>query len=317
MSADNGDDDDADPSDKTDDDGTRLCGVPNASGGTCSHTVPNGVCPIHGDVADRRDLINGDADPSDKTPDGHGSGNPNANGTRAAESGPDPAPPSPGNKRAMKSGVYAAERDPVGTFDHFRENQPAVAESIRRWFWSYMDDAPFAAYAGDHDRHNPPVTDVIDVDAHATHEQPDDDTDASDGPAGVARGPPRQSRAPDAPPVDVKALTGKAHRLFLVCVHQAITDAVTRRQAETELTHAVDRVTDGGGVVTVEEELPTNLPKSRLRQKDLRELRMLGVIGDTEGETATTNEQAWINAAERMADGSASDQDAPTTGDQA
>lgn len=310
MATDNGDD--GDPSDKTADDGSRLCGVPNASGGTCSHAVPNGVCPIHGDVQDRRDLINGEADPSDKTPDGHGSGDPTANGNRSAESGPDPEAPPEGNKRAMKSGLYAAERDPIGTFDHFRENQPAVAESIRRWFWSYMDDAPFEAYTGDYDREKPPVADVIDVDAHTDHQQPDADTE----PSGVAHGAPRQSRAPDAPAVDVKRLTGKAHRLLIVCVHQAITDAVTRRQAESKLTQDVERYSDQGQMYIEEEELPVNLPKSRLRQKDLRELRMLGVIGDTEGESTTTNEQAWINAAERMADApDGSDQNAPEVTD--
>lgn len=257
-----------------------VCGAETSTtGDPCQMPVsdPDETCYMHG---------------PDGPPEGHGSGAAESNpiAARHGYEGDNGAPE--GNKNALSHGLYAAERDPSGLFDHFRESNPAVAEQIRRWFWSYMDDAPFDAYPGDADRYSPPVLDVVDVDAHERQQDAADDADGLDT-VQVSQGPPRQHAAADAPPVDVQALTGKAHRLFIVCVHQAVLTNVTLRQAEEVLSAMEPLTVDGepipdgeGGVVEVENELPINLPKARMRQRDLRELKDLGIMDDPESQKA-------------------------------
>jgi len=125
----------------------------------------------------------------------------------------------------------------------------------------------------------------------------------------VAQGPPRQNSAPDAPPVDVQALTGKAHRVFIVCVHQAVLSNVTLEQAKQALTALEPVISEGepvmhpedGEVIEIEEELPANLPKSRMRKADLRTLKELGVLDDPDSQLAE-EVGSWTDAAQALAD---------------
>lgn len=237
----------------------------------------------------------------DGPPEGHGSGDPDHRFG-------DGQPPD-GNRNGLSHGLYAAERDPFGLFDHFREENPAIAEQIRRWFWSYMDDAPFQAYPGDADRYSPPVIDAVDVDKL---DQQQDAAEVADGldTVQVSDGPPRQYAAADAPPVDVQSLQGKASRLFTVCVEQAVTMLATVQQVEEGLTTerpATDetgspiRKSGSGELVMIEDELPVNMPKSRMRQRDVQELQKLGVLDDPESQKADAM-AGWGQAAKRVAE---------------
>jgi len=213
-----------------------------------------------------------------------------------------------GNRNALSHGLYAAERDPSGLFDYFRENDPAMAEKIRRIFWTYMDDAPFDAYPGTADRYSPPVLDVVDVDQlEAAERQQDAAGDVDDlSTVQVSRGPPRQHTAADAPPIDVQALTGKADRLFDICVHQVLLKGVTLRQVRELLTQDDVVISEGdvvvdptdGEPVEIEDELPVNLPKSRMRQRDIRELKDLGILDDPQSQTADAM-ASWGDAVRR------------------
>jgi len=223
-----------------------------------------------------------------------------------------------GNRNAMSHGMYAAERDPSGLFDYFRESDPAMAEKIRRIFWTYMDDAPFDAYPGDAGRYSPPVLDVVDVDQLEAAERQQDVADDVDDLATVqvSRGPPRQHAAADAPPIDVQALTGKADRLFDVCVHQVVLKGVTLRQVKELLTQEDVVISEGdvvidptsGDPVQIEDELPVNLPKARMRQRDIRELKDLGVLDDPQSQTADAM-TSWGEAVQRSAMRRDQDQD--------
>lgn len=266
----------------------HRCGSTDTTDGSpCAMRVsgPEETCYLHGEDGE--------------VPDHQGRSGKNQLARRRGADGGAPE----GNRNGMTHGLYAAERDPFGLFDFFREEDPAKAASIRRWFWSYMGDAPFEAYPGDADRYSPPVAEVVDVDALEAADDDQDDTVA------VSQGAPRQRVAADAPPIDVEALTGKAHRLFVVCVHQAVLTAVTLEQAKALLTHEEEIVSEGSLVinpqtnepVTIEEELPVNLPKARMRQRDLRELRDLGILDDPESELADAT-AGWADAARALAD---------------
>lgn len=236
-------------------------------------------------------------------PDGHGSGSADSNPLAAQKASGQGAPE--GNKNALSHGLYAAERDPSGLFDYFRENDPAMAEKIRRIFWTYMDDAPFEAYPGDADRYSPPVLDVVDLDRLEGQQDVADDAEDLDT-VHVSQGPPRQQAAADAPPIDVQALTGKADRLFDICVHQVVLKGVTLRQVKELLTQEEVIVSEGdvvinpqdGEPVEIEDELPVNLPKARIRQRDIRELKDLGILDDPESQKADAM-ATWGAAVER------------------
>lgn len=282
------------------DDGTEgdayVCGSTDTnSGDPCQFPVagPDERCYMH---------------PRDGSgpPDGHGQAkNGNELAAKAGYEGDNGAPE--GNRNAMSHGLYAAERDPSGLFDYFRENDPAMAEKIRRIFWTYMDDAPFDAYPGDADRYSPPVLDVVDLDRHEDQQDVADDVDDLDT-VQVAQGPPRQHAAADAPPIDVQALTGKADRLFDICVHQVVLKGVTLRQVRELLTQEEVVISEGdvvidptdGEPVEIEDELPVNLPKARMRQRDIRELKDLGILDDPESQKADAM-ATWGQAAERAA----------------
>jgi hypothetical protein len=210
-----------------------------------------------------------------------------------------------GNKNALSHGLYAAEQDATGLFGYFREHDPPLATKIRRVFWTYMDDAPFEAYPGDADRYSPPVLDHVSQDALQAADAGGDDVD-DQGDAHVAQAAPRQHAAADAPPVSPDHLTGKADRLFDVCVHQVLLKGVTLRQVRELLTQDEVIVADGdvvvdptdGEPVEIEDELPVNLPKSRMRQRDIRELKDLGVLDDPQSQQADAM-ASWGDAVRR------------------
>lgn len=263
-------------------DGDPVCGS--------TDTVDGSACQNPVDSADLTCYLHG----ADGEPQGQGAPEGNTNSVGNDGGAPE------GNKNSLSHGIYAAERDPTGLFNYFREDNPAMAAMIRRWFWSYMDDAPFTAYAGDgFDRYNPPVMDIVDVDRLNGQQGAAQAAEGLDT-VTVADGPPRQQASPDAPPIDVQGMTGKGHRLFVVCVHQAVTTMVTLEQAETTLTRNVERYTDQGQPYEVEEELPANLPKSRLRQRDLRELKDLGIVDDS-GDADTGDAANYVDVAREVA----------------
>ena len=254
-------------------DGDRpVCGAKtDNTDGPCQFPVtdPGETCHMHPEDGER--------------PEEHGRAN-NGNAVAAAKASGQGAPT--GNKNPMTHGMYAAEQDPSGLFEYFCRESPAVASQIRRWFWSYMDDAPFTAYPGEADRYNPPDA----LDDVADEDEGDQDVDRSGS----------EEVPADAPPINVGAFTGKAHRLFVVCVHQSILTNVTLAQARDLLT-AIQEVPNEGGIVEVEDELPVNLPKSRMRRRDLEELRALGVLDDPESQLADAQAD-WARAAQSLAD---------------
>lgn len=271
-------------SDTSDDGGDDqpICGsTDTADGSPCEFPVndPDDRCHMHS---------------GDGPPDGHGSG------TNPQPVAGDGEPPE-NNKNAMKHGLYAAERDPSGLFQWFRENDPAAAEMIRRHFWTYMDQADFPAYAGDdYDRHNPPVVDAVDVDALEAADGRADGIDTEQD-ATHMPGAPRQQMAPDAPPVDVQSLTGLADQVFQVAVHQIVIKRVTLDQASDGLTTMETRATESGVTYEVEVEQPGNLPKERMRKTDLQTLKSLGVI--TDGSDAGSGDSvSWEDAVRRVAE---------------
>lgn len=122
-----------------DDEGKPLCGVPKkTSDGRCSHPVPNGNCPTHGDEDDRIDAIR---DGETVVRDGIGSGDPNH--TKGDGAAPE------GNKNAMTHGVHAAQSDPWGVLDYLRKEEPRAYSQVVRWFWNDAQAAPFPIYVGD------------------------------------------------------------------------------------------------------------------------------------------------------------------------
>lgn len=200
-----------------------------------------------------------DPDAPDREPDGRGAPKGNQNAVGNAGGG---APK--GNQNAVRHGLYAADRNPCGLYRYYQKSEPERAESIRRWFWSYLDATP--------------------------RERPRRSiTSGGDPPTNV----------PDAPrPVDPARLRAADRRLFVACVRQAAVAAATTSQAADGLTVTVTRSTPDGRKYTVERENPVNRVKSRLRAATLRVLAERGVFDDTE-----TAEQRWIEAAERFAEG--------------
>ena len=120
-----------------DGDGTPRCGVPKTTdddGDPCRHPVPNGVCPTHGDVSDRRQSIeSGDV----QVVDGVGSGAADRNALATGGGAPD------GNKNAISHGLQAVQNDPVGTLDWLEQEQPAAYDWVVDRWESYLADAPF------------------------------------------------------------------------------------------------------------------------------------------------------------------------------
>lgn len=129
---------DLDPSDVTIDGDPPECGVPKkTSDGRCSHPVPNGACPVHGDEDDRLEAVqDGDV----PVRDGVGSG------TTDHPFGDGAAPE--GNKNAMTHGVHASRNDPWGTLDHLQDEEPMVYAQVVRWFWDESRTAAFPIYVG-------------------------------------------------------------------------------------------------------------------------------------------------------------------------
>jgi len=266
-----------------------VCGSENTTTGEpCQFPVstPDDRCHMH---------------PADESgpPEGHGEGTADQNKVAAAKASGQGAPAD--NKNALNHGYYAAERDPSGLFDYFRDETPGVAEQIRRWFWSYMNDAPFEAYGGEADRYHPPVLDVVDVEDLDAQQDLSDEVADLDTVSVPAIPDARQHVAADAPPIDVQSLRGKAHRLFVVCVHQAVLSRVTLTQARDLLTTMQQQEAQSGRLVEVETELPVNKAKARMRQRDLQELKQLGVLDDPDSAKASAM-ASWGAAAQRVAE---------------
>lgn len=138
----------------TDEDGNDRCGVPRvsteAAGEPCSHPVPNGICPTHGDV-EARALAAKTGDP--ELPEGVGSGDPDH------QMG-DGRPPE-GNKNGVIHGLNSVQSDPWGLMDHFAEEEPRTYAQIAAWFWDEAQNAPWPIYQDDTD----PPLDAVDLDA--------------------------------------------------------------------------------------------------------------------------------------------------------
>jgi len=287
-------DDDQGQGDATGDGGdTYVCGYDD----TASTDAP---CQFPVDDADERCYMH----PRDGSgpPENHGTAR-NGNAVAGKKTSGGGAPE--GNRNALSHGLYAAEQDATGLFDYFREHDPPLATKIRRVFWTYMDDAPFDAYPGDADRYSPPILDHVSQDALQAADGGGDGVD-DQGDGHVAQAAPRQHAAADAPPVSPDHLTGKADRLFDVCVHQVLLKGVTLRQVRELLTQDEVIVADGdvvvdptnGEPVEIEDELPVNLPKARMRQRDIRELKDLGILDDPQSQQADAM-ASWGEAVRR------------------